>query len=91
MCQVDFTNHPLSNIVNDIVTKKLNNIDNDNVDRIADKLVTSLNNPDAREFYCKVGWRLAEGRIWYNLESALRGKQPQKLFSWLCTRDMNKD
>lgn len=75
-----------------------NNIDNDRyararmVDRIADQLVIRFNNPDFREFYCKVAWKLSEARIWANVETAMeaatkKGTQPGRLFTYLCKRD----
>ena len=55
---------------------------------IADKLSTTLNNPGSYNFYCKIAWHLPEGVIWYNLESAQNGKEPVKLFSWLCNQSL---
>jgi hypothetical protein len=82
--------------VNDNVGKALPNNDNVNivrrtkgeVDAIADKLVTELNNPGARLFYCKVAWTLSESDIYKNLEIAKMGRNPQKYFSWLCKHNM---
>lgn len=56
------------------------------VDRIADKLVTIFNNPGARPFYCKVGWKLSEAIIWQNVEKAQSVKKGSqvKLFTYLC-------
>lgn len=88
---MDFTNHPL-NKHNDNVNKYLNNNDIDNVDKskcvdlIADKLVSLLNNPGSRIYYCKVAWSLPESVIWNNLEQAQAGKSPSRLFTWLCQR-----
>lgn len=78
------------NVVNILTNNDNVNIDNDSnkVDFIAQKLVTELNNPDARIFYCKVAWKLPEAKIWSNLELAKKGRSPQKYFSWLCKRDM---
>lgn len=73
--------------VNDNVPKVLNNNVND-IDNKADMLVARLNNPASREFYCKVAMRLSEAQIIRNLETALRGNNPQRYFTWLCNRDM---
>jgi hypothetical protein len=37
-------------------------------------LVIALNNPIAREYYCKVAYKLAESQIWNNLEQSAKGK-----------------
>jgi hypothetical protein len=85
---VDLTNHRYN--VN--VKKTLKNNDNvyqrNNKDFIADKLVEALNNPEAREYYCKVAWRLPEATIWNCLETAVRGNHPAKYFSWLTKQQM---
>lgn len=88
---------PIKNIVPSYIDNDNHNLkNNDNVgkskkvDLIADKLVKALNNPNARTFYCKVGWKLPENVIWNNLEDALKGRNPVKLFSWLCKRDMTQ-
>lgn len=73
--------------VNDNVPKVLNNNVND-IDNKADMLVARLNNPDSREYYCKVAMRLSEAQIIRNLETALRGNDPQRYFTWLCNREM---
>lgn len=90
---MDFSNHPLNNSMNnDNDSNNINNNDNvsksKQVDLIADKLSQELNNPVARPYYCKVGYRLSEAQIWNNLETAQRGRNPQRLFTWLCQRDM---
>lgn len=59
------------------------------VDLIADKLVAALSNPERRAYYCKVAWKLPESKIWNNLESSAKGKNPARLFTWLCQRDMS--
>ena len=55
---------------------------------IAEKLSIQLNNPTRFEYYCKVAWNLSENKIWTNLEIALKGRSPQKLFSYLCNLQM---
>ena len=80
-------------IVNDS-NKTLNNNVNDNVDKskavdlIADKLVLAFNNPNGRPYYCKVAWKLSEHKIWMHLEASAKGRNPAKLFTWLCQRDL---
>jgi hypothetical protein len=59
------------------------------VDLIADKLVLALNNPSRRAYYCKVAYKLSEGQIWNNLEQSAKGRDPAKLFTWLCQRELN--
>lgn len=92
---MDFSNHPLStNTVSDTGNNNLTNTVSDTVakskqvDLIADKLVTELNNPNRRPYYCKISYKLSESQIWNNLETAQRGRNPQRLFTWLCQRDM---
>ena len=82
------------NIDNEISKVEINNV-NDNVkrspnqvDRIADRIMQKLQTTDNREFYCKVGWKLSESIINDNLEIALKGRSPQKYFTWLCKRIM---
>lgn len=58
------------------------------VQAIANVLAERLDNPQSLNFYYKVAWHLPESNIWYALESALRGRNPQKLFSYLCNKEM---
>lgn len=91
---MDFSTHRYANNVNDNVFSKENNNDNVNVDKsktvdlLADRLVSTFNNPKARALYCSFAWKLPEAKIWYNVESAQRGDNPPALFTWLCKRDM---
>lgn len=85
-----------NNVANNVnVSNNLNNNVIDNVakskqaDLIADKLILALNNPSGRAYYCKVAYKLPEARIWDNLEQAGKGREPAKLFTWLCQRDMS--
>ena len=81
--------------VNVVSTSNYNHINNDKyarakkVEEIADQLVAKYRNPDSRDFYCKVAWRLSEARIWQHYESTMKVKKgsPAKLFTWLCKRD----
>lgn len=76
--------------VNDNESKNLKN----NViviDNKADYLVSKLNNPQSRPFYCKVAMELTEAQIANNLEIALRGNNPQRYFTWLCNRQLVKE
>jgi hypothetical protein len=54
------------------------------VDHIADRLVTRFNNPARRLYYCKIAWKLPEGVLWNLAEQADKGKDPQRLFTYLC-------
>lgn len=57
------------------------------VDAIADRIMMKLSaNSTSREFYCKVAWKLSESIINDNLETALKGNNPQRYFTWLCKR-----
>lgn len=92
--EVISTTRPTMN--NDNVSKtNITNNDIDNVakskqvDLIAEKLVLALNNPNGREYYCKVAWRLPEAVIWNNLEQSAKGREPAKLFTWLCQKEMD--
>lgn len=59
------------------------------VDLIADEILNRLGaDYKSRPFYCKVAWKLSEARIYSNLESALKGRSPQRLFTYLCKKDM---
>lgn len=60
------------------------------VELIAGKLVGLLDNPGSYQFYCLIGWRLPENKIWKNYESAIATKNgdPRKIFTWLCKRDL---
>lgn len=85
-------------IENEIVSITSNNniIDNDGkkynqsrkVETMADAMLTALNGQEeSRPFMCKVAWRLSEARIWSNIESAKKGRNPMGLFIYLCKRD----
>lgn len=59
------------------------------VERTADEIIRRLGVDQIyRGFYCKVAYSLSEARIWSNMESAKKGRQPARLFSYLCKRDM---
>lgn len=58
---------------------------------IANKLCRELSNEDRFDYYCKVAWNLPENIIWSDLESAKKGRDPQRLFSWLCKQKMKQD
>lgn len=80
-------NVSLKNNVNDNDSSKYTR--SKKVDDIADNIIRKLGVSDAyRAFYCKIAWSLSEARIWSNLETALKGKQPAKLFTYLCKKDM---
>lgn len=74
-------------VVKNTITNTRNTED---IERIAQQLVVQLKNPSRLQFYYKVAWHLSEAKIQHNLEMALAGRNPQKLFSWLCTKDMAK-
>lgn len=59
---------------------------------IATKLESSLGRqvPSRYEYYCKVAWQLPEHIIWQCLESASKGRSPQRLFSYLTAQYMKK-
>jgi hypothetical protein len=58
------------------------------VTQTAGKLVNRLNNPTRYELYCKYAWNIPENILWNNLEMAETGKNPVRLFTWLCERSM---
>lgn len=68
---------------NDIVKAK-------EVESIAMTLVDKFKSPDSYKFYCLIGYKLSESKIWHNYEAALKGKNPPALFNWLCRRDMHR-
>ena len=54
---------------------------------IADRLVSIFKNPQYKEFYCRVAWKLSEATIWQYVEEALdKGRDPAKYFSFLCKK-----
>lgn len=57
------------------------------VERLADTMVQKFGNSQYRSFYCKVAWKLSEARIMHNMEQAMRGDVPARLFTYLCKRD----
>lgn len=57
------------------------------VEMIADRLVSTYDNAQYREYYCRVAWKLPELRIWQNVEQSMKGNQPARLFSYLCKKD----
>lgn len=69
------------------ITKK-NNVNN--VKAQAYRLVEKLNDPKSYKFFLKVSWHLPESKIENNLESALKGRNPRRLFTWLCIKDLRK-
>lgn len=80
------------------LTDNNNYIDNDvkakqyqqgkRVEILADELLIKMGaDIKSRPFMCKVAWKLSEARIWYNVESALKGTNPMGLFIYLCKRD----
>lgn len=76
-----------SNIVNDNDSSKYDK--SKKVDSIADEIIRRLGVGETyRAFYCKIAWTLSEARIYTNLETALKGKQPARLFTYLCKKDM---
>ncbi len=85
-----------NNNVNEIVSLNHNNNVNDNgfskskeAEKIAYTLVDKLGSQKSFPFYCKVAYNLPERKIWNNLETAMKGKNPGGLFNWLCRRDLN--
>jgi len=57
------------------------------VNAIADRIKQKLNaDDDSINFYYKVAWKLSESMINDNLETALKGNNPQRYFTWLCKR-----
>lgn len=96
--QVSEIIYKLSNNVNDNVAKPINIKHKTpqtktivEVRVIADKLSQELNSTDNIEFYYKVAWHLPENIIWSNLEAAVKGNSPQKLFTWLCNQSLKKE
>lgn len=59
------------------------------VETIAKKLVDTFDNPDSYRYYCMIAYKLPENVIWNHVESAMTGRNPSKLFTWLCTRSLN--
>ena len=60
------------------------------VENIANRLVDKFNNQNGYNFYCKVGYALTERTVWNLCESAERGRDPGKLFTWLANREMHR-
>lgn len=81
---------------NNVDNKYINNVDNvekikkvNKVNQIANILTLKLDDQKSFKFFCKVAWELPENEIWNNLESAMAGKYPARLFTWLCIKQMN--
>ncbi len=72
---------------NDNVTMN-NVIGRNQQDQIADRLCEELGNHQYRAFYCKVAYNLSEAQIWNSLETAKKGKDPAKYFTWLVKKQM---
>ena len=74
---------------NDIDNEKGNNYEQGRrVEATADALIQKLGaKQESRPFMCKVAYKLSEARIWYNVEQALKGRNPMGLFVYLCKRD----
>lgn len=62
--------------------------DDTHVEHLARELETKLNNTGFYEYYCKVGYKLSEAEIMAHLAQALKGKQPSRLFAYLCNKSM---
>lgn len=90
------------NNVNDSVNENLKSNNNNNdiddkskqyargrqVENLGYELQKKLNADDkSLPFLFKVAWKLSEARIWYNVETALKGSNPMGLFIYLCKRD----
>lgn len=59
------------------------------VEAIASDLARRFGNDQYRSFYCKVAYNLPENIIYQNVETAFaKGKNPAKLFSFLCSKAM---
>ena len=58
------------------------------VRNIAGRLTDKFQNPSRFKFYCKVAWHLSEREIANNLEAAINGRDPKKLFSYLCSQNL---
>lgn len=78
----------LNKYYNDNVKQNINNNVID-IENKADYLVSKLNNPESRPYYCKVAMNLSEADIARNLEIALTGRNPQRYFTWLCNRQLS--
>lgn len=57
---------------------------------IAYQLVDKFGQPGNFQFYCLVAYKLSEARIWSNYEQAQKGRQPARLFTFLCNKDMRR-
>lgn len=62
------------------------------VQLIANRLEEALGKqtPSRYPYYCKVARTLPENIIWNNLEAAMAGQYPPRLFSYLCQQYMKK-
>lgn len=86
--------------INDNDNTNVNDYINDNdkkkkdrtleVDGIANYLVSKLNNPGAINYYRKIAWKLPPNIIFENLEKSRKGRQPARLFTWLCQTELKR-
>lgn len=68
-----------------------NDIEAEAVDRIADYLVSRLESPESREFFCWVAWNLPEHIIEERLMTALlKGRVPGAYFNTLVRKEIEK-
>lgn len=66
------------------------NVNGHEVKRIAHYLVEKLDDQRSVDFFYKCAWRIPEHTLMLHLESAQRGRNPRRLFTWLCTQELNK-
>lgn len=69
---------------------KRSNVNGNEVHRIAEKLCMIFNDFSSHDFFCKVAWQLPEYMIMNNVEAAQKGRQPVRLFTWLCNQSISK-
>ena len=81
-----------NNVVTNVDIEKINSKYDKSryVDMVAQKLCDIFQNPDGFKYYCKIVWRLQPSVIWSNVEVAKRGKNPARLFTYLCKRCMGE-
>jgi hypothetical protein len=66
------------------------NVTGEQVHAIAQKLCDLFSDQGSHDYFCKVAWQLPEYIIMNNVEAAQKGRQPVRLFTWLCNQSISK-
>jgi hypothetical protein len=65
---------------------KRSNVNGNEVHRIAQTLADRFNDQGSFNYFCSIAWQLPEYIINNNFEAAQKGREPVRLFTWLCNK-----